>query len=187
MSIDTITISREKCSRLFAYSPYVPITRVNSDYHEISRGGKLYHSWRSSQVHNHKSPLTITWCNTVSPPFSVVTLRRRRPSETFPWSSRSSAEPNAKEGRKSAREASERKWNKLGVSRAGERLLARASVLERTEWGRRGERTSHRSTTACTRPMMRRVKRRVGLFDPRTPRASRACAMILLGLCSGRD
>lgn len=39
MSIDTITISKEKCSRLFAYSPYVPITRVNSDYHEISRGG----------------------------------------------------------------------------------------------------------------------------------------------------
>lgn len=177
LSIDTITISRENCSRLFAYCPYVPITRVNLSHHEISRwvkgggGGaarKLNHSWRSSQIHNHKSALTITWCNTVSPPFSrshssdVVFPRKRSPGL------RGRPRKLEREGRKEIRVRSGRREMERTVEESaepGRRLLtSREIVFVRAEWGRRGERTLHRST-ACTRPMIRRVKRRVGLFD----------------------
>lgn len=165
MSIDTITISRENCSRLFAYSSYVPITRVNLDHHEISRGGKLYHSWRSSQVHNHKSSVdnhlmqhslsailrshssTSSSLGNVSPIFVVVreiVCEERKEIRT------KSRWKKMKINSKSAQGRGTPPYSR-DCSRAYEMGAARRAHLI----------PKHH----CTRPMIRRVKRRVGLFD----------------------
>lgn len=151
--------------------------------------GELDHSWRSSQVHNHKSPLTIT-CATQS-------LRRSHSSTSsslgnVPLIFRADVRTRDERREIRASEAGERKWNKPSDSRQsrGAPPCSRASVLERVrKWGRRGEHTSHRSTRHCLHspddPAREASCRPIRC--PRTPRAQCACAMILLGLCSGRD
>lgn len=46
------------------YCPYMPITRVNSDYHEISQEKTLSQLKIITNTQS-QSPVTITWCNTV--------------------------------------------------------------------------------------------------------------------------
>lgn len=188
------------------YCPYMPITRVNSDYHEISQEKTV------TVEDHHKYTITIAGDNHLVQHSSLrcsplVILRRRLPPIGIvfldPRSSSVDSDVGEKKKKKSeiphTKQMKEKKW-----TRSQKRLLySRECPREYAEWKSEGERgrreregrrqrevhltPKHLRALARWCTVRESVVCRLLCFDSRTPRASCACAMILLGLCSGRD